>query len=105
MGRIFRQPAYRASLADYDPPQIRSCVFRPQVESYTTHPRFARRYDFEEKLSPDVTESQEKLSPDVRESPTSNLGKQLQSSSKMRFLHKRKAFKKKKTKKMLVNTT
>ncbi|CAL9228778.1 unnamed protein product [Arabidopsis halleri] len=111
MGRIFRHHAYRASCADYDPPQIHICVFGLQVKSYTTNPRFARRYDFEEKLSPDVTESQEKLSPDVTESQeklspdvsesSTSVAKQFQSSSKMRFLHKHKAFKMKKTK-MLV---
>ncbi|KAG7607729.1 hypothetical protein ISN44_As05g000510 [Arabidopsis suecica] len=99
MGRIYAHHAYRASFCS----QIHICVSRLQVRSYTTNPRFARRYDFEEKLSPDVTESQEKLlSPDVSDSSTS-VAKQFQSSAKMRFLHKHKAFKmKKKKKKMLV---
>ncbi|KAG7607730.1 hypothetical protein ISN44_As05g000510 [Arabidopsis suecica] len=88
MGRIYAHHAYRASFCS----QIHICVSRLQVRSYTTNPRFARRYDFEEKL----------LSPDVSDSSTS-VAKQFQSSAKMRFLHKHKAFKmKKKKKKMLV---
>ncbi|KAG7553740.1 hypothetical protein ISN44_As11g000630 [Arabidopsis suecica] len=87
MGRFFHKPSYSIYAK---PPRFHSCFDYRTVISIDPNPRF-QRCEVQEDISPDVTKS------------SSNLGKQLQSSSKMRFLHKRKAFKKKKTKKMLVN--